>query len=213
MLSNFAAERDWVLEPGDMLYLPPGVAHHGIALDPCLTYSIGFRAPGTADLAMALGEWLAQRDDNGGRYTDPPLQAWPVAGEISPGEQHRFREQVASSLNDESQFADFLAGFLSRYRQAHEPTAGPTPISREKISLALNGEIALQRHPWARAAWVRQPDDQALLYVSGQAHKCSPLLAESICAPGTLKIAPPLTNQDRKVMTALLSSGQILIQN
>lgn len=213
MLSNFSAERDWVLEPGDMLYLPPGVAHHGIALDPCLTYSIGFRAPGTADLTMALGEWLAQRDDNGGRYTDPPLQAWPAAGEVSPEEQRRFREQIALGISNETEFGDFLAGFLSRYRQAHEPAAGPTPPGQDELKRALDGSVALQRHPWARAAWVRQPGNQALLYVSGQAHTCSASLAETVCAPGVLKITASLTDHDRKVVTALLTSGQILIQN
>jgi 50S ribosomal protein L16 3-hydroxylase len=54
MLANFRAQQEWLLGPGDMLYLPPGVAHHGVAEDACLTYSIGLRAPSAADLLLAL---------------------------------------------------------------------------------------------------------------------------------------------------------------
>ena len=49
ILERFRAEEEWILEPGDMLYLPPGIAHHGIAESECLTWSIGFRAPGDAE--------------------------------------------------------------------------------------------------------------------------------------------------------------------
>ena len=45
VLSRFVADEEWLLEPGDMLYLPPGVAHWGVAEGPCFTYSIGFLAP------------------------------------------------------------------------------------------------------------------------------------------------------------------------
>ena len=54
VLRGFRAEREWVLGPGDMLYLPPGVAHHGVALEECLTYSIGFRAPSEYDLVAGF---------------------------------------------------------------------------------------------------------------------------------------------------------------
>ena len=55
ILKNFQVEEDYILEPGDMLYVPPGIAHNGIAIgDDCMTYSIGFRAPSRAEL---IGNW------------------------------------------------------------------------------------------------------------------------------------------------------------
>ncbi len=54
ILANFKPEHDWVLNPGDMLYLPPRYAHDGIAQGECMTYSVGFRVPQTADLAREL---------------------------------------------------------------------------------------------------------------------------------------------------------------
>lgn len=74
ILKRFRAEREWILAPGDMLYLPPGVAHDGVALEPCLTYSIGFRAPSVRELG---GEFLGFLQDRlalpDTLYADPDL--------------------------------------------------------------------------------------------------------------------------------------------
>ena len=60
VLAKFAPEEEWILNPGDMLYLPPNVAHEGVALDACSTWSIGFRAPGMRELGIALLDRLDQ---------------------------------------------------------------------------------------------------------------------------------------------------------
>jgi 50S ribosomal protein L16 3-hydroxylase len=77
VLDNFVAEEEWVLEPGDMLYLPPGVAHHGVAETACFTYSIGFLAPSHATLARELFAFLGARaagaQDPDALYEDPDL--------------------------------------------------------------------------------------------------------------------------------------------
>jgi 50S ribosomal protein L16 3-hydroxylase len=65
--------KEYVLGPGDMLYLPPGLKHDGVALDPCFTYSIGFRAPRGAELGAAFLDWLHERGLPDGRYRDPGL--------------------------------------------------------------------------------------------------------------------------------------------
>ena len=64
---------DEVLAPGDMLYLPPHFAHDGVAVDACTTYSIGFRAPGANELAVAFLDFLRDELDLAGRYADPDL--------------------------------------------------------------------------------------------------------------------------------------------
>lgn len=65
ILKDFKPEAEYVLNPGDMLYLPPGYAHEGVALGECMTYSIGFRSPGQAELAsdllMGLSEEVAEQ--------------------------------------------------------------------------------------------------------------------------------------------------------
>ncbi len=73
LLEDFAAEQEYLVEPGDLLYLPPGWGHDGVALEPSLAYSIGFRAPRAGELAAALFDRLHERGLPERDYRDPPL--------------------------------------------------------------------------------------------------------------------------------------------
>ena len=89
ILQNFEADEEWVLEPGDMLYLPPHCAHDGVAeTGDCMTYSVGFRAPTdvelTQEVLLRLGEYLADDEAPGKRFADPKAQATESPGEL-PG--------------------------------------------------------------------------------------------------------------------------------
>jgi 50S ribosomal protein L16 3-hydroxylase len=75
ILARFRPEHDCVLEPGDMLYLPPAIAHDGVAIDTCSTYSIGFRAPAAQEVATGFLDWLRDRIVLEGRYADPGRKA------------------------------------------------------------------------------------------------------------------------------------------
>jgi len=94
VLRGFRAEKEWVLGPGDMLYVPPGVAHHGVALEECLTYSIGFRAPAHYDLVAGFLQRLVEGVDRSRRYADPDLAPTRAPGEISPAALARLRRIV-----------------------------------------------------------------------------------------------------------------------
>jgi 50S ribosomal protein L16 3-hydroxylase len=75
LIAGFRADEEMVLEPGDMLYVPPGWGHDGVALDACFTYSIGFRAPRGAELAAAFLDHLHERGLPDAAYLDPGLRA------------------------------------------------------------------------------------------------------------------------------------------
>ena len=83
ILQDFRSEREWLLEPGDMLYLPPGYAHNGIAKDACMTYSIGFRAPSHQELATQFLVYLQDHSSVNGMYQDPDLKLQTHPGQIS----------------------------------------------------------------------------------------------------------------------------------
>ena len=83
ILSRFRASREWTLAAGDMLYLPPRCAHDGVALDECITYSIGFRAPSAQDLCGRFLEFLQDRLDAPQLYTDPRLKPTRHPAEIN----------------------------------------------------------------------------------------------------------------------------------
>ena len=83
LLSRFQADREWRLAPGDMLYLPPRCAHEGIAVDACLTASIGFRAPAAQELGVRFLEFLADHLALDGMYRDPGLRPTTHPARIS----------------------------------------------------------------------------------------------------------------------------------
>ncbi|HEY0893456.1 MAG TPA: cupin domain-containing protein, partial [Cellvibrio sp.] len=83
ILSEFHTTDEWVVEPGDMLYIPPGIAHWGNAQgDECMTYSIGFRAPSHADIISEVGQEVALSIADDLRFSDPDLQLQNNPGEI-----------------------------------------------------------------------------------------------------------------------------------
>jgi 50S ribosomal protein L16 3-hydroxylase len=83
LLANFRPDQEWILQPGDMLYLPPGVAHCGTAVSDCITYSIGFRAPSHAALQQALLRFLEDRCTDATLYRDPGLETSTQPGAIN----------------------------------------------------------------------------------------------------------------------------------
>jgi 50S ribosomal protein L16 3-hydroxylase len=82
ILKNFKPKEEFVLEPGDMLYLPPHYAHDGVAIGDCMTYSIGFRSPAYQEIGEAFLQFMADSIDLPGRYADPGLEAARHAAEI-----------------------------------------------------------------------------------------------------------------------------------
>jgi 50S ribosomal protein L16 3-hydroxylase len=102
ILQNFWPEEEWVLEPGDMLYLPPHCAHDGVAeTGDCMTYSVGFRAPTDSELTqevlLRLGEYLADDEAPGKRYADPKAQATESPGQL-PAAMLDFAAQALQRL-------------------------------------------------------------------------------------------------------------------
>lgn len=116
ILSNFVPEFDEVLNPGDMLYLPPRYAHDGIAQGECMTYSVGFRSPNKAELAREVLQRLAEdAADLAGEaiYRDPSQPAVAQPGAI-PQDLHDFaRDAVQATLKDGDAFACVLGEYLT----------------------------------------------------------------------------------------------------
>ncbi len=181
VLASFTPEQEWNLEPGDMLYLPPGVAHHGVALDTGMTWSIGLRAPSQADLLQALGEWLAEHDNEGQRYEDGVLAVNPRPGEISPQAIGQLYALTSHPLAAPRQLHSFLASFLTRYRLAQQPAPPIQTLNENEVAAALAGSARLQRNPWTRLAWV-ELDGEALLSAAGDEYSCSIATAMLLCA-------------------------------
>src|SRR5207249_8937725 len=104
---------EYLAETGDLLYLPPGVRHDGVALEPCFTYSIGFRAPRGAELGAAFLDWLHERGLPDARYRDPGLRPAPHNARIPP-EMVAFAARVLRRIRwTRADVAAFLGEYLS----------------------------------------------------------------------------------------------------
>ena len=100
ILSRFEPEQEWLLEPGDMLYLPPRWGHDGVAQGECMTCSVGFRAPVAGELAreVLLRVAEAQEDHPGARYADPKQPATAQPAEVPAALQRFCAQAVAAAL-------------------------------------------------------------------------------------------------------------------
>lgn len=113
LIGDFRAEEEYVLEPGDLLYVPPGWGHEGVALDSCFTYSVGFRAPSGAELAAGFLDYLHERGLPGADYRDPGLRPATRPARIGP-ELIAFADaQLARIRWRRGDVAEFLGRYLS----------------------------------------------------------------------------------------------------
>jgi 50S ribosomal protein L16 3-hydroxylase len=114
ILARFKPEQEWVLETGDMLYLPPGIAHHGVAENECLTWSIGCRAPSRQELAAAYLDYLRDELAVEGHYEDPGLAPATQPAAIDAAMQGRMRTML-SIVSSRAQAPQRMNDFLGRY--------------------------------------------------------------------------------------------------
>jgi 50S ribosomal protein L16 3-hydroxylase len=138
ILKNFYTDQEWMLEPGDMLYLPPRLAHWGIAIGDCMTWSIGFRAPSAQELAAQFLGYLQDHVCVDGMYADPDLRLQRHPAEIS-GQMLR---KVRAMLNGIRWDGDDVVRFLGTYLTEPKPHIlfeRPRRIGQEKFRQRLMG--------------------------------------------------------------------------
>ncbi|HTN94979.1 MAG TPA: cupin domain-containing protein [Gallionella sp.] len=140
ILRDFRVEQEWVLEAGDMLYLPPHYAHNGIAEDDCMTYSIGFRTPSYQELAEQFLVYLQDRMKMDGMYADPDLKTQRHPSEISAEMLHQVQQVIRQVRWDKNDIASFLGCYLSEPKPHIFFEAPERPLGRAKFRQAI------QRH-------------------------------------------------------------------
>jgi 50S ribosomal protein L16 3-hydroxylase len=161
ILANFVPQEEYVLEPGDLLYLPPRYAHDGIAQGECQTYSIGFRALARGELARELLQRLADdaEDAAGERiYRDAAQAATETPGAVPEALQQFAREAIATALRD----AQALPRALGEYLTEPKPTVWFEPAPPAPI----DDGVALDRRS-------RMMYDSAHLFINGESHRAS----------------------------------------
>ena len=154
ILQDFHPDQNVVLNPGDILYLPPGFAHHGVALDRCMTYSIGFRAPTVTSVLESFTLESEQAGDNVERYRDTDLELERHHAEITDTEIARFRDMVSRLLEQSpGLWCDAIGKMLS-----DSAVATPDDVNSQPVHLS-----DLQS-----SSWIRHPESRILYHCSAQ---------------------------------------------
>lgn len=164
LLSNFESKQDWVLEPGDMLYLPPGIAHHGVALDDCLTFSIGFRAPTKKELVSAYtDEWDDSTAD--AFYADPALNLQESPGEIKAEHIQAIQKLMLPVSTDDESFNSWFGCYITEnIRSDIEYAEGE--LSKDEFHHKFKKNSCFNRSGHSRFSYIVN-DDSVSLFVAG----------------------------------------------
>jgi len=158
ILQHFAPEHSYDLAPGDMLYLPPGYAHDGVALDECMTYSIGFRAPGSGELAAEMLQRLGQDASDlmpSQTYRDAGQGAVSAPGAIPEALTDFTRAALEQALRDPMVLARNLGEHLT------EPK--PLVWFSEAVGATVVGAVRLDRR-------TRMMYDRNHVFINGESY-------------------------------------------
>ncbi|OIN50728.1 cupin [Pseudomonas azotoformans] len=213
ILAEFEESAEWVLEPGDMLYLPPRLAHFGIAEDDCMTYSVGFRAPSAAEVLTHFTDFLSQYLTDEERYTDADAQPVSDPHQIQSDALDRLKSLLAEHMSDERMLLTWFGQFMTEPRYP-ELVAGEELGEEDFISALEDGAI-LVRNPSARMAW-SEVDDDVLLFASGQSRYLPGKLRELlklVCSADALhseNLGEWLADEDgRDLLCELVKQGSL----
>ncbi|RXZ32722.1 cupin domain-containing protein [Oxalobacteraceae bacterium CAVE-383] len=150
ILQNFTPDETFVLEPGDMLYLPPHYAHDGVAIGACMTYSIGFRAPTYQELGEAFLDFMVETIDLPARYADPDLTPTANPAEISKVMLRRVADELNKVRFTEEDIGIFLGEYLSEPKASvffdppekeFSPAAFDRAIARHGVALSRKTQM------------------------------------------------------------------------
>ena len=185
ILEHFMPEEEFLLEPGDMLYLPPHYAHDGVAVGECMTCSIGFRAPSWQELGQAFLEFKADTLELPGRYADPGLALSRHPAKLDDELLTRVEQQLQKIRTGRDEVTVFLGEYLSEPKPSVIFDSPEKPLSKTRFfAQAKRDGIRLHRK-------TRMLYRGKYLFINGESFQAGPAdqallrrLADNRCLPG-----------------------------
>jgi 50S ribosomal protein L16 3-hydroxylase len=217
LLANMDVQQEWIVEPGDILYVPPRFAHNGVAIgDDCMTYSVGFRAPSRSELIAHWCDDVLARSIDEDRYTDPNFAPQDNAGEISANALARLHEMVSQTLLDREAFARWFGQYNSTPKYAETDWRPDTPLEIAELKEYCEQGGLLLRNPASRFSFVRNSADSVMLFVDGQCFDCDHklvTLAEHMCDETQFSTCPALAGSAEALdlLVRLINQGSLAL--
>jgi 50S ribosomal protein L16 3-hydroxylase len=174
IMKTFDIEQEYILEEGDMLYLPPHVAHDGVALnDDCMTYSFGYRRYRGIELLDSLCEYLQESHLPSPLYDDPNWNETKQTAAIPQSAVINAKKMLIKMLDDEAQLSKCFGRYITQCdRQAEqllpEPLSDDEMISHEELLFELQEHASLHQHPACKMAYYPEKENSpCLLFING----------------------------------------------
>lgn len=164
----FDAIIDEEMEPGDILYIPPGFPHEGYSLENALNYSVGFRAPSGRELISGFADYALANELGSLRFSDPDVPARDCPSQILPQEIEGVRQLMLDVVNQPEQFAQWFGEFISQSRHELDVAPPEPPYQPDEIYDALQQGDTLSRIGGLRVLTIGDA-----VYVNGERVECS----------------------------------------
>ncbi|BDF94163.1 MULTISPECIES: ribosomal protein uL16 3-hydroxylase [Pseudoalteromonas] len=213
-VEQFPAVIDCILEPGDILYIPPGCPHEGYAVENALNYSIGFRAPNQRDLLSNFADHIIDKEAGNKRYQDPAITLRESKGEIQSTEADNVKQLMQAILEDDILFKSWLGTTLSQPKHEMDLMPPEDLFSSEQVSeLIADDEIIFERLGGTRALY-QVFENEILLSINGENYTLpeSDLSAVKLLTDHTTVTAEQLNSSKNSLLfvqtfTTLLNEG------
>ncbi|MGJ8525529.1 50S ribosomal protein L16 3-hydroxylase [Halomonadaceae bacterium LMG 33818] len=201
---------DWILEPGDMLYLPPRYAHHGVSTsNDCLTYSIGFRAPSADEAVTSWADYRGEQLTASDRYADPELSEQDPAL-LDDAAIERMRQLILDRLDDKTQLTQWFGRYMTQTKYPDQLVASEEAIRVDDVIAQLNEGAFLERSLGSRFAYAPKENGRATLFVDGDGLDTRLEVAQSLADPATPIESDILDDPDvADVIIGLLQRGSL----
>ncbi|MBE0487685.1 MAG: cupin domain-containing protein [Halomonas sp.] len=212
ILERFAVEDDddWVLEPGDMLYLPPGWSHLGVSQsDDCLTLSVGFRAPSADEAITSFADFLGEQLPPSRRYADAGMVPPADPAELDDDAVARMRGLILETLDDPAQLAQWFGRVMTQPKYVDQLVSSEMPTDPDALVAALQEGEMLVRSPGSRFAWRALDNECATLFADGDGADCSLPLAKALAGNAPLDAQLLDIEGAAQLLAALLDAGSL----
>ncbi|MDN3377401.1 MULTISPECIES: cupin domain-containing protein [unclassified Pseudoalteromonas] len=167
-VEQFPAVIDCILEPGDILYIPPGCPHEGYAVENALNYSVGFRAPNQQDLFSSFADHVIDTETGNVRYQDQNLQLRESKGELTNTEANKIKQLLQSLLDDEHLLKSWLGNTVSQPKHEMDLMPPEELYSQAQVELLIaDPDILFERLGGTRAIY-QATDNSIIFSVNGQ---------------------------------------------
>ncbi len=204
---------DAQLTAGDMLYIPPGFPHQGVAIEPSMSFSVGYRTIAKSHLFSGFADYLIDNQLGKDMVIDPQRQATKTPGLIDEDDIHNLTTSLQDMLGDEQRLTDFYGQHLSAAKHELAIEEDIEPFSADEI-LDILQEQPLNRLGGLRCLYFPQEWAKGWLYIDGEKYVVSPTLhnAMTLLADETAlshrQLAPWLEYDEFKMLvTQLVNQG------